>query len=253
MKSAFLKIFIVALLVFDSLSAKSQTVTDSLAAFPFVRFQYQRISPGGDFETTYGALNEIGGAIGFKSKSNWQFDIEAGYYFGAEFKRTNMLNDIINSDGSATDSDGELIKLIYEIRAVNVLASVGKIIPISKNNPNSGILIKAGVGYLQHRIKVDFRDGTAFQLSDENLKGYDRLHSGIMLRQFIGYQYYGVKNLLSFYVGFEFNEAFTYNRREYNYDERAFDQGQKQDFLHGFRFGWTIPIRSRSSEEFYYY
>tara|TARA_R110002096_G_scaffold435690_1_gene662115 strand:- start:3047 stop:3808 length:762 start_codon:yes stop_codon:yes gene_type:complete len=253
MKIAFLKILIISLLVFDSLPTFSQTITDSAAAFPFVRFQYQRVFPGGDFETTYGSMNEIGGAIGYKTKSNWQFDIEAGYYFGADIKRKDMLNDIINSDGSATDSDGELIKLLYEIRGMNILASVGKIIPISKKNPNSGILLKAGAGFLQHRIKVDFRDGTAFQLSDENLKGYDRLHRGVMFRQFIGYQYYGVKNLLSFYIGFEFNEALTYNKREYNYDERAFDTDQKLDILHGFRFGWTIPIRSRNSEEFYYY
>lgn len=249
------KIRLSALLIF-LLSAGptfGQLNVDSSVAFPFVRFQYAFLLPGGDFEDTFGNTSDIGGAIGFKTKSNWQFDIESGLFFGADVKRRGLLRDIINDRGDATDSDGELVRVVLEIRGFNIFASGGKIIPISKTNRNSGILIKAGVGYMQHRIKADFRDGEVFQLSDENMKGYDRLHTGIALRQFIGFQYYGTRNLLSFYIGVEFNEGFTINRRGFNYDERAFDTERKQDILSGIRFGWTIPIRDRSSEEFYYY
>ena len=120
-------------------------------------------------------------------------------------------------------------------------------------NPNSGILLTAGAGYFQHKIKIDFRDGTVFQLSEDRLKGYDRLTTGIAFQQFVGYQFYGRSNLLNFYAGFEFIQAFTKNRREYNYDSRSFDTGNKSDYLAGFRFGWVIPFRKRRSEEFYYY
>lgn len=240
-------------LLCSSLFCFGQNYTDSSSSFPFIRFQYAYLFPGGDFEDTYGNSNDIGGAIGFKTKSNWQFDIESGFLFGATVKRENLLDGIANQGGGATDSDGELVDLIFEIRSLNTFASIGKIFPISKSNLNSGLIVKLGAGYMQHRIKVDFRDGQVFQLSDENLKGYDRLHTGFALRQFVGYQYYGKRNLLSFYFGFEFNEGFTFNRRAYNYDERAFDTERKTDFLSGFRFGWTIPIRSRKSEEFYYY
>ena len=250
-----MKSYIGLFLVFSSsLICFGQSPVDSSASFPFVRFQYGYFFPGGDFEDTYGNTSEIGGALGFKTKSNWQFDIESGILFGTDVKRDdNLLNGIINEAGNATDSDGELVNLVYEIRSLNAFGSVSKIIPISKRNLNSGLILKVGAGYLQHRIKVDFREGQVFQLSDDNLRGYDRLHTGFALRQFIGYQHYGTKNLLSFYVGFEFNQAFTINRRGYNYDERAFDTSTKNDFLNGFRFGWTIPIRSRKSEEFYYY
>lgn len=230
-----------------------QTASDSAAAFPFVRFQYGYLFPGGEFEKSFGNSSDVGGAIGYKTASNWQFDIEAGMLFGTDVKRRNFIDDIINSAGDATDADGELVKVIFDIRAFHIFASIGKIISISDKNPNSGILLKAGAGYLQHRINVDYRDGEVFQLSDEMIKGYDRLHTGIALRQFIGYQYYGTKNLLSFYIGLEMTEGFTKNRREYNYDTRSYDRELKQDLLYGLRFGWTIPIRSRKSEEFYYY
>jgi len=252
--------FKILLFLFISLSfglkAYNQTKTDSSKlnreGFPFVRFQFASFLPGGDYEKSYGNTYSVGGAIGYKTGSNWQFDIESGYFFGANVKREDMLNGIINSAGDATDLDGELVKIVFDIRAFNVFASAGKIIPLNKNK-NSGILIKTGIGYLQHRIKIDFRDGKVFQLSDEMLKGYDRLHTGIALKQFIGYQYYGKSNLFNFYFGFEMIEGFTINRRAYNYDSQSFDTGRKTDLLYGLRFGWSIPIRQRASEEFYYY
>ena len=226
---------------------------DSASAFPYVRFQYAYLFPSGDFEKTFGNSNSLGGALGFKTKSNWQFELESGFMFGSDVKRKDLLNDIINDAGNVTDADGELVRIVYDLRGFNLFASVGKLIPVFGKNKNSGFLVQAGIGYLRHKIFVDYRDGKVFQLSDEMLKGYDRLHTGLALKQFIGYQYFGSKNLVNFYAGFEFNQGFTKNRREYNYDTRSFDTDPKTDFLYGFRFGWSIPIRQRASEDFYYY
>lgn len=227
--------------------------TDTANAFPFVRFQYTHLLPSGDYEKTFGNTNAVGGAIGFKTRTNWQFEIEGNFLFGADVKRKDLLSDIINERGDVTDADGELVKLTYDLRGLSFYASVGKVFSLFGNNRNSGILVQAGIGYMQHKIFVDYRDGEVFQLSDNMLKGYDRLHTGLALKQFVGYQYFGNKNLVNFYAGFEFNEAFTKNKREYNYDTRAFDKDQKFDFLYGFRVGWSIPIRQRAAEEYYYY
>ena len=231
----------------------AQSSKDSLAAFPFIRFQYSYLLPSGDFEDTYGNTNAIGAALGFKTRSNWQFEMEGSFMFGADIKRKDLLDGIINREGDVTDADGELIKVLTEIRAMSFYASVGKVFPLLGSNKNSGILIQGGFGYLQHQIKVDYRDGEVFQFSDEMLKGYDRLHTGIALRQFIGFQYFGRNNLGNFYLGIEFNQGFTRNRREYNYDTRSFDKNLKTDGLTGFRFGWAIPMRKRTADEFYYY
>jgi hypothetical protein len=218
---------------------------------PFVRFQYNYAAASGDLENRYGIIHGVGGAFGYKT--NWEFEIEGNYLFSRNVRAQGLLDDIINSAGDVTDSDGELVKLVYEQRGLSFYASVGKVFKLLSPNPNSGVFIQAGVGYLQHKIRIDYRDGTVFQLSDEMLKGYDRLHSGIAFRQFVGYQYFGKSNLVNFYAGFEFNQALTYNRRQYNYDTRSYDKEQKFDVLSGFKIGWVIPFRSRETEEFYYY
>jgi len=253
MKALFLRELLFLSILFSAFSLGAQSRTDSLAAFPLVRFQYSYLLPAGDYESTFGNTNLVGGAIAFKTKTNWQFELEANYMFGANVKRKTLLSGIVNAAGDATDVDGELVRVLLDIRGYTFFASAGRIFPISKTNPNSGILIQGGIGYLQHRIKVDFRDGEVFQLSDDMLKGYDRLHTGVAFKQFIGYQYFGKKNLINFFAGFEFNQGLTYNRRGYNYDTQSFDEDQKFDFLYGFRVGWSMPIRGRASEEFYYY
>ena len=251
----FSKIIFISALILQCFQgyAQEKEYRDSSEAIPFIRFQYTLLFPSGDFETTFGTSSSVGGALGFKTKSNWQFELEYSFMFGSDLKRKDLLSGIINERGDVTDSDGELIKLIYDLRGHSVFTSIGKLIPFNERNRNSGILVQAGVGFLQHKIFIDYRDGEPFQLREDILKGYDRLHSGVALKQFIGYQHFGRKNLINFYVGLEFQEGFTKNRREYNYDTRSFDKERKNDFLYGLRFGWSIPVRERSSEEFYYY
>ncbi|MEQ8625637.1 MAG: hypothetical protein RJQ00_02515 [Vicingaceae bacterium] len=246
----FLLLFIAALSYHTSFT---QSKNDSAQAFPFVKFHYAYLLPSGDFEETYGNSSSLGGGVGYKTKSNWQFEINANYLFGGDVKRKDLLSGIINDEGDATDSDGQLVKIIYDLRGLSFSATIGKTFPVFNINENSGIIVKAGIGYIQHRIKIDYRDGDVFQLNEEMLKGYDRLHSGLLLNQFIGFQYYGRRNFTNFQLGFELNQGLTKNQREYNYDSRSFDKDQKNDLLYGFRLGWVIPIKGRTADEFYFY
>ncbi len=234
--------------------AKGQDSTlNNSESIPYIRFQYSMLFPAGDFEDRYANSNVAGGAFGLKLKSGWTFEVEAGYHFSRRVKSRGLLDDILNEAGDATDSDGELVKVSLEQRGLSIYTSVGRLFHFESRNKNSGLLLQAGIGYFQHKIKIDYRDGDVFQLSEEMQKGYDRLHTGLALRQFIGYQHFGMKNLLNFYIGLEIQEAYTKNRRLYNYDTQQFDKGDKFDFLYGIKMGWAIPFKSRASEEFYYY
>ncbi len=249
-------IFSLALMLFAQLLLFAQVEDKkaySVENIPFVRFQYSYHAPAGDFEARYGNSNEVGGAFGFKTIKNWLFEIEGGYHFTKQVKTQGLLDDVLNKAGDATDSDGELVRITYELRGLSFFATAGKIIPLNQKQKNSGLLLQVGAGYLQHRIKVDWRDGKVYQFSDERLKGYDRLHTGFATKQFIGYKYFGNNNIVNFYAGLEFKQAFTKNRRKYNYDTKSYDTGSKFDFLYGIRVGWMIPFRSRESEEFYIY
>ncbi len=225
---------------------------DSSESIPFIRFQYSYLFPSGNYEETFQQANTVGGAFGLKTSSNFEFEIEGNFMFGSKVNQSGLLLGIANERGDITDSQGELVRISYDLRGFSLFATVGRIIPLKITNRNSGILTQVGVGYLQHRIFIDYRDGDVFQLSEEMLKGYDRLHSGLSLKQFVGYQHFGIKNMYNFYIGIELQQGFTKNRREYNYDTQSFDLDRKLDFLYGFRAGWSIPIRERASEEFYY-
>ena len=250
----FLKIAILFLLNAACLHGMSQVKNyrDSSESIPFIRFQYSYLLPSGDFEETFQQANTVGAAFGLKNASNFQFEVEGNFMFGSKVKRNGLLSGIANERGDITDSQGELVRILYDLRGFSLFASVGRLFPLKFTNQNSGILTQIGAGYMQHKIFIDYRDGEVFQLSEEMLKGYDRLHSGFALKQFVGYQHFGKKNLYNFYIGIEVKQGFTKNRREYNYDTQSFDLVRKLDFLYGIRAGWSIPIRERASEEFYY-
>jgi len=48
--------------------------------------------------------------------------------------------------------------------------------------------------------------------------------------------------LVNFYVGFEFNQAFTQSRRSFDYDRMAVDTLKRVDLLSGVRVGWILPF-----------
>jgi hypothetical protein len=241
------------ILTFVSITSKAQNKKDSTQSIAFVRFEYGHFGVAGDLAKSFINSNIIGGSVGFKTATNWQFSLSGGGNFSTKVKDNGLLSNILNDAGDLTDADGELVKVVFEQRGYNVFANVSKILNIRNSNPNSGLITEFGLGFFQHKIKIDYRDGNLFQLDGEIEKGYDRLHNGIALRQFIGYQHFGPNNLANFYLGFELQEAFTKNRREYNYNTREYDKKQKTDILYGFRFGWIIPFKKRASEDFYYY
>ncbi len=133
-------------------------------------------------------------------------------------------------------------------------SATGKVIPVLSPNPNSGILLMAGVGYIQHKVRIEVADNNIPQLMDDYKKGYDRLTGGISLSQFVGYMFFSNSKLANFYGGFEVMEAFTKPLRDVNFDTRNPDEIQNRlDLFFGVRVGWIIPLLKRMPEKVYYY
>jgi len=128
----------------------------------------------------------------------------------------------------------------------------GYVFPIIGPNPNSGLMIAAGPVFFQHRILIDYRDASLPQLEGDYLKGYDRLTNGYGLNEFIGYIHYGRRKLINFYVGFDFMQTWTTNKRGFNYDKGVADNKIRNDNLIGFRFGWVLTLYKRAPQNFYY-
>jgi hypothetical protein len=141
------------------------------------------------------------------------------------------------------------------------MAQGGKIVPLGKKpNKNSGLMFMFGAGFINHQILIEFRGDNAPQVQDDYKKGYDRLHYGFAMSQFIGYMYLGNNRSLNFFGGFEFIEGFTRNRRVYNYDTQSSDLRDKYDIFIGLKVGYIFPFyrkgtgsTNKSKEKEYYY
>ncbi|HXH20060.1 MAG TPA: hypothetical protein VNJ07_13360, partial [Chitinophagales bacterium] len=91
-------------------------------------------------------------------------------------------------------------------------------------------------------------------LNKEYRKGYDRLTSGFMLSQFIGYFFLDAKKKrINCYAGIEVQEGFAKNRRSWNFDEKRRDDSLRNDILISIRLGWIIPFYRTQTEKYYYY
>ena len=146
-------------------------------------------------------------------------------------------------------------------------AEVGKLIPIAPN-PNSGIFIQLGWGYLYNRIRTDYSQemyNTPYVVNEDYEYGYDRMRGGLAFHQEVGYLYLGNSRVANFSVSLEMTYARTRDLRKYDF--RVFtdpETGEMKpvgytdphkrynDFYYGIRVSWNIPTYQRQPEEFYY-
>ena len=163
-----------------------------------------------------------------------------------------LMQNLITDEGFIVDNEGGLARILIQERGSLTTLNVGKVIPLRFSNVNSGLLFKAGVGLMQHRIRIESQENVITQLEDEYLKGYDRLTNGLVLSQFLGYFHMSDNWLTNLYGGIEFYEGFTQGRRDYNFDTRDVDNEPRMDILCGIRVGWVIHLYKRTGREVYY-
>ena len=249
-------IFIIAILFFSitaKLTAQVNPGDSAVSAFiPNFTFTYQ--IPAGDMAAGFGSNANIGGGFFYKSKSNILLSVDFNYLFGNTIKNeTEVLSMVLNSQGYITDGNGTYaLYAVYE-RGYTLNARVGKILNLLSANPNSGIMIMGGIGYLSHFIKIDNQHQTAPQISGDYAKGYDHLRGGFSFNEFLGYYFMGDSRILNFYAGFEFYQGFTRSQRDYSFDMMKKDTKKYTDLFYGIKVGWMIPIYKRAPKTYYYY
>lgn len=208
--------------------------------------------PGGDLSDRFGTNFNIGGTFQFKTRSNFLFGIDGYFLFGADVREQGLLRYFTNSSGAITGFDGRYANILLYERGLKFDVKVGKIFPVIGPNPNSGLTLTLGAGWLQHKVRIDTQSEDIPALSDEYLKGYDRLTGGFALTGFAGYTNFGNKRLVNFFIGLEATRGFTSNLRGFNFDTREQDNALRNDLLFGLRGGWLIPLYRRSPRTFYY-
>ena len=140
--------------------------------------------------------------------------------------------------------------MIFE-RGQTLTFNAGKIFNVIGPNPNSGIIVKLGMGFMRHKIRIENENNLVPQLDQDHLPYYDRLTMGIHFHQFIGYQHMSNNRLTNFNIGFDFYQGFTQGMRDYQIDLMGPYLDKRIDLLYGIRVGWIIPVFRQAPKEFY--
>ena len=235
-------------------SQAQYSANDTALSIPMFYASYSFQVPQGDLADRFGVNSTIGGGFQWKAPSNWIFGAEFNFIFGSEVKNTDsLMANIKTESGHIINMSGNFAAMSLYERGYNIAFKFGKIIPVLSPNPNSGLLLMGGVGYLQHKIRIEVENNSAPQIDGDYKKGYDHLSGGLSTSQFIGYSYLGDNRLLNFYGGVEFVQGWTKPRRDVNFDTMLPDEKKNRfDAFIGIKVAWVIPIFERKPEKFYY-
>lgn len=234
-------------------SAAQYDVKDSTIFSPNFSFHFGWQWPSGDMEERFGSNGVAGASFNIKTRKNFLYGVDFSYLFGTRVKEPGLLQNLYTEAGEIIDNEGQIAPVIIQERGYTAMANVGKIFNWFGPNPNSGVIVKAGLGFMQHKIRIEHQENVINQLEGDYLKGYDRLTNGIAFSQFVGYYYMSNSRLANFYLGVEFVQGYTQGRRDYNFDTRTTDDSKRRDMLNGFKFGWIVPLYKRQPDEFYIY
>lgn len=225
---------------------------DSARTVPLVCVHGAGHLPFGDLSRRFGPDLAAGGAFLMKLKSNWVFGLEGNYLFGQNIKE-DVLVQLKNKDGFVVDNEGYPADLRLTQRGFVTHLVIGRVLPFLSANKNSGFLIWAGAGIMEHRIKLYDAQQRIAAVRGDLVKGYDRLTFGLSFTQFIGYLFLSEYRYVNFYAGIEITEGITSSVRKYNYDTGKPDTQKRFDGLCGLRFGWILPLYRKKPDDFYYY
>lgn len=249
------KTALVVMIMLLQLSVQAQrNVRDSVIGTPWIGIHYGGNWPGGDLAERYGFFNHLGAMAGYKTSRNWVLGVDGNFMFGNRIRMTNLFDNLTDSYGNITDMNGDIGKILLFSRGFNVNLMVGKVIPVFSPNENSGLLIQGGVGYLQHKLRIESNDQVIPSLELKYKKGYDRFTSGINFHEFIGYSFMANQGIVNFYGGFYMQQGLTYNRREIFFDrpDEEVPKNQRLDLQFGFRVGWFVPVYKRQPKDYYF-
>ena len=246
---------VTALLILSAVSLSAQvSIRDSSIFTSLIYATYSYQWPGGDLAKQFGSNSSIGGGLMFKTKSNWLIGAEGNYMFGQTVHGSDtLLKNIETHDGFLIDANGYYADLVFYERGYSILGRFGKIIPFLSPNPNCGITIMAGAGYIQDKIRIHNPANTAPQLLGDYKKGYDRLNGGIVVAGEAGYTYLSNTRLLNFSIMLSFQQAWTNPYRERDFDTGKKDTRKLSSQFYSIKVLWMIPLYRRAPKEFYMY
>lgn len=229
------------------------SIRDTSMALTAVSASYAYQIPGGDMALRFGGNSNLGINVLRKFPSNYLIGLEGAFLFGNQVRESGLLRNVITREGQIVDQDGVMADIQLFERGYTIMAVAGKIIPVAGPNPNSGLMLKLGFGYIRHKIRIQTQKNEVPNLQGDYLQGYDRLSAGPASMLYIGYQHFGNRGRINFNIGFEMTTGFTQPLRAFNFDTERAETGTRFDGLMGLRAGWSLPIYKRRDDRIHFY
>lgn len=241
------------LFLFTNILFCQVSVKDSSIFTPLIGLSYTYQIPDGDLAKRFGNSSSIQLNLDFKTKQQWTFGINSTYFFGKDIKETGIFDSISTPDGYIISQNGEFADIRLYERGFTFSITAGRLFTLKIPNPNSGIVFNFGLGFMQHKIRIETIGNNVPQLSTAYKKGYDRLSNGLLLSENLGYLYLSNNRLANFYIGFECMQGFTKSRRSFDFDLMKQDTKKRLDLLYGGKIAWILPLYKKAPQAFYYY
>ena len=241
MKKNTFKILIFAFL-FVSFFANAQRNKEKGVAI-LAKFNVGLQLPGKDLAIRFGTNNAAGVSVELLgNKSNLIAGSDFSYFFSKKVKE-DPLAKLVNYDTYIYGNDKGLSSYLLRERGFVWQGYVGKLFLLDKKSRNrSGIRFTLGVGYMQHKIRLQDDSRSIAQLYTDYRKGYDRLTGGLSISQYIGYQYLSENRRINFSLGFDFTQGFTKSKRDWDFDLKSKNINARLDILNGIRATWILPF-----------
>ena len=247
-----MKLFVFLLCIFPLTLFGQRNLKDSTISQFIVGVNYKFNMTAGHMYERWGFNSGVGGDVDYKFKNNLTVGIDGSFIFGNRLKDTAVILGVANSYGTITGLSGEPADVLFNLRGFNVNGKIGYVFNRLGNNPNSGLWITIGGGFLLHKINIESIYDEVPQIEGEYRKGYDKLTYGFAASQFIGYLFQADRRFLNFYAGIELVEGFTKNVRTYNFQLGGPDYTPRNDVLWSLKIGWMVPIYKRQPKEYYF-
>lgn len=237
--------------LFVMLCSFAKAQIDSALTVPLIGINFGAQVPSGDMAKRFGPNLSLGASFLIKTKKNWVYGTEFSYLFGKNVHE-DVLKQLKNEGGFVVDNDGFPADLRITERGFIGEIVFGRIFKFLSANPNSGLMVNIGVGYMQHKIHIYDAQQRVAAVNGDLKYGYDRLTNGWCMSEFIGYLFLSENRIANFYMGFDFFQGYTQSLRKLNYDTGSPDTKTRTDLLTGFRIGWILPLYKKAPNEYYY-
>ncbi len=242
---------------------------------PVIGFSFGTLMPGGGSASegaSHGNMADLykgpyldfGIEADYMFASGWMLTLDGDLWFGYNSdnlrQRDERYGHVFLPGNYAMSWNGVDGNVQAYNRSLAVRVGVAKLLRVVPDNPNSGILLGAGGGWLMQKtvFSQDMNDTPVPQLLGYYGKIIDHLRNGAMLTQSIGFCY--MANYLTYVnvkIEFTVSECMMWSSRNYQLDNLmglvGKDPNRYFDMMYGIKLTWMFPLMGKTTYDYYYY